>query len=139
MADTKYQILEYGKLNEVDRGTGVKTKLLAHKGMGSEHLTNGITRFEPGAKIALHFHNCDESVVIVEGEAVCEVDGNRHVMRQYDTTFVPAGVPHRFVNESDKPMAILWTYGAGYVTRTFVETGVTVEHMSANDKAVAAR
>ena len=138
MADQKYHILEFDKLGEVDRGTGVKTKLLAHKGIGSEHITNGITRFEPGAKIALHYHNCDESVVIVEGEAVADVDGQRHTMGVYDTTFVPAGVPHRFLNESDKPMAILWTYGAGYVTRTFVETGVTVEHMSAQDRAVAA-
>jgi len=139
MAEAAYHILEFEKLPEVDRGTGVKTRLLAHRGLGSEHITNGITRFEPGAKIALHYHNCDESVVIVEGEAVAEVDGKRYPMRRYDTTFVPAGVPHRFLNESDKPMAILWTYGAGYVTRTFVETGVTVEHMSVNDKAVAAR
>ena len=139
MADQKYYILEFDKLGEVDRGTGVKTKLLAHKGIGSQHLTNGITRFEPGAKIALHYHNCDETVAIVEGEAVAEVDGNRHPMKKFDTTFVPAGVPHRFINESDKPMAILWTYGSSNVTRTFVETGVTVEHMSAQDLAVAAK
>ena len=138
MPDSTYHILEFDKLPEVDRGTGVKTKLLAHKELGSKNITNGITRFEPGAKIALHYHNCDESVAIIEGEAVAEVDGNRHVMHKWDTTFVPAGVPHRFINDSDKPMAILWTYGASYVTRTFVETGVTVEHMSAADRAVAA-
>ena len=134
-----YEIVEYEKVAVVDRGNGVKTRLLVHKGIGSTQLTNGLTRFEPGAKIALHYHNCDESVVVVEGEAVAEVDGNLHRMRQFDTTFVPAGVPHRFVNESDKPMAIVWTYAATSITRTFVETGVTVEHMSANDKAVAAR
>jgi putative monooxygenase len=134
-----YQIVEYDKVGVVDRGTGVKTRLLVHKGIGSQQLTNGITRFEPGAKIAMHYHNCDESVVIVEGEAVAEVDGQRHPMKQFDTTFVPAGVPHRFVNESEKPMAILWTYAASEVTRTFVETGVTVAHMSPQDLAVAAR
>ncbi len=136
---TEPRILAFDAQPEVDRGTGVKTRLMVNKELGAKELTNGITTFEPGAKIALHFHNCDESVVIVEGEAVAEVDGQRHAMKRFDTTFVPAGVPHRFINESDKPMAILWTYGAGYVTRTFVETGVTVEHMSANDKAVAAR
>jgi len=134
-----YRILSYERLGEIDRGTGVKTRLLVHKGLGSQHLTNGVTRFEPGAGIALHFHNCDESVVIVEGEAVAEVDGERHAMKPFDTTFVPAGVPHRFLNESDKPMAILWTYAASHVTRTFVETGVTVEHMSEADRAVAPR
>ena len=135
----KYHIISYDQLAEIDRGTGVKTRLLVHKGLGSQHLTSGVTRFEPGSKIALHYHNCDESVVIVEGDAVAEVDGQRHAMKRFDTTFVPAGLPHRFINESDRPMAILWTYAASYVTRTFVETGVTVEHMSEADKAVAAR
>jgi quercetin dioxygenase-like cupin family protein len=137
--DAKYHILTYERLGEIDRGTGVKTRLLVHKGLGSQHITNGVTRFEPGSKIALHYHNCDESVVVVEGEAIAEVDGQRHAMTRFDTTFVPAGVPHRFLNESDKPMAILWTYAASHVTRTFVETGVTVEHMSEADRAVAPR
>lgn len=138
MAKKAFHVLEYDKQPVVDRGTGVKTRLMVHKGLGSDGLTNGITRFEPGARIALHYHNCDESVAIIEGEAICEIDGQRIAMRQLDTTYVPAGVPHRFINESDRPMAILWTYAASDVTRTFVETGVTVAHMSEADRATAA-
>jgi putative monooxygenase len=130
-------ILRYRELGEIDRGTGVKTRLLVSRHLGSENLTSGITSFQPGAKIARHWHNCDESVVILEGEAVCEIDGQFYTLSQYDTTFVPASVPHRFLNQTDKPMAILWTYAAGYVTRTFADTGVTVEHLSASDKATA--
>jgi putative monooxygenase len=132
-------VLKFDELSSVDRGTGVTTKLIVHRQIGSENLTNGITVFAPGSKIALHWHNCDESVVVIEGEAIAEVDGKTYQMTPYDTTFVPAGVPHRFLNESDRPMKILWTYASGHVTRTFAETGVTVEHMSASDKAVAAR
>jgi quercetin dioxygenase-like cupin family protein len=139
MADQKFHIIQFDKLEVVDRGTGVKTRLLVNKALGSEHITSGFTRFDPGAKIAMHWHNCDESVVIAEGHAVCEVDGRRFEMKQWDTTFVKAGVPHRFVNESDQPMAILFTYASSEVTRTFADTGVTVEHMSVNDRAVAAR
>jgi len=137
--ERKFHILKFDQLEVVDRGTGVKTRLLVHKGLGSEHLTSGFTRFDPGAKIALHWHNCDESVVVAEGRAVAEVDGKRFDMAPFDTTFVKAGVPHRFLNESDQPMAIIFTYAASDVTRTFADTGVTVEHMSVNDKAVAAR
>jgi len=120
-----------------DRGTGVKSRVLVSRKLGSENLTNGITRFPPGSKIARHWHNCDESVMILDGEAVCEIDGALSTMQQFDTTFVPTGVPHRFLNQTDRPMAIMWTYAAGYVTRTFADTGVTVEHMSENDKAAA--
>jgi len=134
----KFHILEFERLEEVDRGTGVKTKLLVRKDMGSDTITSGFTQFQPGASIAMHWHNCDESVAIVEGEAVCEVDGQRFPMKRFDTTFVKAGVPHRFMNESDRPMRILFTYTSVDVTRTFADTGVTVGHMSANDRAVAA-
>jgi quercetin dioxygenase-like cupin family protein len=137
--EQKYHILKFDELEVVDRGTGVRTRLLVHKGLPSEHLTSGFTRFDPGARIAMHWHNCDESVVIAEGRAVAEVDGKRFEMAPFDTTFVKAGVPHRFVNESDQPMAIIFTYASSNVTRTFADTGVTVEHMSVNDKAAAAR
>lgn len=51
-----------------------------------------------------------------------------------DSSFVPAGVPHYFRNAGDGPLTILWIYGARDVTRTFVETGETVAHMSPRDQ-----
>lgn len=130
------RILRFADLPTVDRGTGVKTTPLVSRTLGAEGLTTGITTFPPGTQIALHYHNCDESVVVIEGEAVCEIAGRRYHLNTFDTTFVPAGVPHRFLNESDRPMRILWIYAASHVTRTFVETGQTVEHLSAQDRAV---
>ena len=133
------RVIRYEETPWHDRGTGVRTRVLVSRHVGSDNLTNGVTVFPPGAKIALHWHNCDESVLILEGEAVCEIDGQTYPMSRLDTTYVPANVPHRFLNQTDKPMSILWTYAAGYVTRTFAETGVTVEHMSETDKATAPR
>ena len=134
---TEPRVLRFNELDWHDRGTGVKSRVLVSRRLGSENLTNGVTVFPPGAKIAVHWHNCDESVVILEGEAICEINGEQFPMGPLDTTFVPANLPHRFLNQTDRPMSILWTYAAGYVTRTFAETGVTVEHMSEGDKAAA--
>ncbi len=96
--------------------------------IGSQNLNSGLLRFAPGAKVQLHFHNVEEQVTVVEGEAVAIVDGERHVLHPFDTTYVPAGVPHHFMNESNAPMAIHCTYGGTYIEQTFPETGEVRRH-----------
>jgi len=107
-----------------DRGNGARTIPLVTRACGSTSMINGITTFEPGARIGVHFHNCEESVMILDGEAVAEIDGVRHPLKKGDTTWIPPNVPHRFLNESDAPMSIFWIYADIDATRTMVATGV---------------
>lgn len=107
-----------------DRGNGARTIPLVTRKCGSSSMINGITAFDPGAKIGVHFHNCEESVMILEGEAVAEIDGERIALKAGDTTWIPANVPHRFLNESDSVMRIFWTYADVNATRTMVATGI---------------
>lgn len=62
--------------------------------------------------------------MILEGEAIAEIDGVRHALKTGDTTWIPKNVPHRFLNESDGPMRIFWIYADVGATRTMVETGI---------------
>jgi quercetin dioxygenase-like cupin family protein len=110
----------------VHRGGGVTTIPLVSRGCGSTGLINGITQFPPGGSIALHWHNCEESVMVIEGRARVEIDGTLHEMETGDTTWVPANIPHRFINASDTdPMRILWIYAQVDATRTSAATGET--------------
>ena len=107
-----------------DRGGGVSTIPLVTPAVGARGLLNGITQFAPGAAVAFHSHDCEESVMLLEGEGVLEVDGRAIPLRPYDTTWIPAHVPHRFRNLSPaQPMRILWIYARVDATRTLIATG----------------
>lgn len=109
-----------------NRGGGARTVPFATASRGATTFLNGTTIFEPGAQIAHHTHNVAESVMVVAGNAIVDIDGERFELQTFDTTFVPANVPHHFENTSDtEEMRILWIYGSLDATRTIVATGET--------------
>ena len=111
----------------IDRGGGARTVPLVTAELGATSFLNGITQFEPGAAIAQHTHNCLESVLVIEGVAVLDVDGVETPLRPWDTTVVPANVPHRFRNAStSRAMAIFWTYASVDATRAIVGSSTPV-------------
>lgn len=123
------------KTNE--RGGGARTTPLVTRSCGSTSMINGITAFDPGASIGLHKHNCEESVMVLDGEAIVEIDGTRHHLSANDTTWIPANIPHRFINASDsQPMRIFWIYASIDATRTLIATGeeraIDAEHGKAS-------
>ena len=125
----KSYVFKVREMTPVDRGPGLRGWPLVTEEKGSRHLTTGITEFQPGASLALHTHNCEEQVTILEGDALVEIDGRKYELTAPDTTFISQGLPHRFVNRGDRPMKILWVYTSTRVTRTFVETGQTEDYL----------
>ena len=107
-------ILKIDSLPVVERGNGIRTTPLVTKEIGAKHITTGLTRFPPGAKVPLHSHNCDEQVTILEGQAEAEIDGQRHRLRPFDTTLVAADKPHRFKFPSRmaEPRCFSWIWAA---------------------------
>ena len=128
-------IVEYDSVDKFQRGNGVITRLLIGKGNAEETIfTSGTTVFPAGCSAPMHTHNCSEQVTILEGEAEVTVDNVTQRIGQFDTSFIPADVPHRFLNVGSGELVILWVYGARDVTRTFVETGETVAHLAGGDQ-----
>ncbi|MGP3769635.1 cupin domain-containing protein [Streptomyces sp. SDT5-1] len=129
-------VLRPAELPAFTRGGGARTIPLVTQAVGAEVFLTGQTLFEGGAGIPLHTHNCPESVTILEGNAVVEIDGVEHEVTTFDTTYVAANTPHRFRNASaTEPMRILWIYASVDATRTLVETGVTARVDAEHNKA----
>lgn len=109
-----------------DRGNGARTIPLVTPACGAQQMLNGITIFAPGAAIGEHFHNCEESVMVLQGDAVAVLGGVEHRLGAGDTTWIEAGIPHFFRNASaTEEMRILWIYASVAATRTLVATGET--------------
>jgi 2-keto-3-deoxy-L-rhamnonate aldolase RhmA/quercetin dioxygenase-like cupin family protein len=93
----------------------------------NEELTPGIEMsggyglFQPGGRLPAHIHDFDESICIVDGTATCVVEGRRYSMRGYATALEPRGRVHYFVNESDRPMAMVWVYAGPRPERIVVD------------------
>lgn len=89
--------------------------------LGSAGICGGYGLFSPGSSLPCHTHKYDESITIVYGEANCLMRGNRYRLSGYDTAFVPEGEPHRFINESDGAMAMIWVYAGDEPDRLLVD------------------
>ena len=122
----KPALLRPSEITPKDRGGGVRTFPLVRGAIGATSFINGITEFDPGCAVPLHFHNCEESVMLLEGEAVATIAGVELEVQPNDATFIPAGVPHFFRNRSStSKMRIFWVYGSIDADRTILATGET--------------
>lgn len=135
MTDKTAMVRREAEIDRFDRGGGVVTRLFCNEAICGAEVTTGTTTLPVGKSVALHHHNCDEQIVILQGRAEAEFDGARRPVGPMEVVYIPAGQVHCFHNVGDEPVLMLFIYDAGEVTRTFAATGETVVHLGRGDRA----
>jgi quercetin dioxygenase-like cupin family protein len=90
---------------------------------GKYALFEGI--ISPGGGPPPHVHSREEEgFYVLEGEITFTVSGERVVAAAGTFTNMPAGTPHSFKNESNKPARMLISVAPAGMERMFFEVGV---------------
>jgi quercetin dioxygenase-like cupin family protein len=124
------RLIEFASSPRIERGDGIESVRLTDPPLPDQSFVMGVTTFPPGASLAMHSHNTVEQVTVLAGSGLAVFGGEEHRVVAFDTTQIPAGEPHRFVNDSDDEFRILWVYGSTDVTRTFTATGETFAQLA---------
>jgi quercetin dioxygenase-like cupin family protein len=125
--------LPFANLPAVKRNDEIVNFVIAGPKTHSRNIKSGITRMRPGSVVPRHSHNTEEQATVLEGK-VRFVLGDKVVeCGRYDSTYISAGVEHEFSNVGSGDALVMVIYGASHVTRTFSETGETVDLGSERD------
>jgi quercetin dioxygenase-like cupin family protein len=88
-------------------------------------MSGGYGLFHHGGRLPAHIHDFDESITIIEGEAICNVEGRRYTMSNRAAALPPRGRIHYFINETHSPMAMLWVYAGPLPERIEIDESLT--------------
>jgi mannose-6-phosphate isomerase-like protein (cupin superfamily) len=76
--------------------------------VGSRFFDHRISSYEPGAHVETHSHKVQEQIYhVLSGEGVLTLDGERHLVRANDVTYIPPGVVHEFHCTGTEPLVFL--------------------------------
>lgn len=90
-------------------------------------MSGGYAQFSQGGRLPAHVHDFDESITIVEGTAVCIVEGRRYTQSNYSTALQPRGRVHYFRNERTEAMGMVWVYAGPRPERIVVDERCATE------------
>ena len=86
---------------------GLTHRTLAGRGDGLFELEVWEQTLEPDAASPVHYHTCEEVVVILSGTGRLLIDRNEQAVEPGTTLVVPAGVVHQLKSDGPTPMHLI--------------------------------
>ena len=106
------KLIRFEDVERVQRRPGVFLTSLVDGDSGATQISSGIAEFSVGSSALTHYHDAEESVIVVEGEGLVVIEGEEHVVKPHDAVFITPGAHHSIANHGDKTFKIAWTYAS---------------------------
>ena len=89
---------------------------------GAQNLGGMFAILAPNTQVPYHYHNNRESVIsVISGEGIEIMDGEEHTIKAGDIIFIPAGVKHATLNNTDQELRYIEFYTHPPLGSDFVE------------------
>ncbi len=85
---------------QIEVAPGVKFDCMVGAHNQARNLTTGLVTFAPGAVLPCHRHTFAESITLLEGRVLVDVEGRQYEIGPLDNVTVPRGLAHRVTNLS---------------------------------------
>jgi quercetin dioxygenase-like cupin family protein len=99
-------INERGSCPVMQIAPGIQFECMVGSHNQARRLTTGLVTFAPGAALPYHRHPFGESITLMRGSAVVEVEGRQYVLDEMDNITIPRGLAHHVVNASSRHEAV---------------------------------
>ncbi len=91
---------ELGSGMKLELAKGVNMEFLVGGHNGAKNLTTGIVTFSPKATLPYHTHTFSESITLLKGSAILDVEGRRYKLFPMDNVVVPPGLAHQMTEST---------------------------------------
>ena len=106
------KLIRFDSVEHESRRPGVILTSLVDGRSGSTKISSGIAEFVVGASAPTHYHDAEETVIVLEGEGIMVLEGVQHRVKPNDGAFINAGAHHSIANGGDKAFKICWSYAS---------------------------
>jgi len=83
---------------------GISTQAIAGRAQGMKNIEVWRSTMDPGSQTPLHYHDCEEVVMILSGSGILEVEGKQQPFKAGCTLLVPPKVVHQIINSGSEPI-----------------------------------
>ena len=117
----KSKFVLFDSVEHQSKRPGVVLTSLVDGNTGATQISSGVAEFEVGASAPTHYHDAEESVIVIEGTGLMVINGEEHIVHPNDAAFISPGAHHSIANHSNQPFKISWTYASINWSTTPVE------------------